>query len=131
MRLPVRAVETLRPWFPGLDIERVRVVAHGPVCWFVRAVLRKGAMTVAPFVFLGTRRYEPDDPGFLALLAHEVKHIEQFHRYGHARFLFKYFWDMARHGCRYSPHLPLEAEAYELERRFLASLAEGEGTSPL
>lgn len=131
MRLPSRVLIALRPWFPGLELERVRVVAGGPVCWFVRTVLRKGAMTVAPFVFLGTRAYEPDDPAFLALLAHEVKHIEQFRRYGYVRFLVRYFWDLGRSGFRYSPRLPLEAEAYELERKFLASLSaqRGPGTA--
>jgi|FaiFalDrversion2_1042247.scaffolds.fasta_scaffold37345_1 hypothetical protein len=123
VRISPREAEVLRPWFPGLDVAQVRVVVGGPVCWLVRAVLQKSAMTVGPFVFLGSRRRDPDDPDFLALLAHEIKHVEQFRRYGYVGFLLKYWWDLARHGFRYSQKLPLEAEAYELERRFRSWLA--------
>ncbi len=130
MRLPPAVAELLQPWFPDLDLSRVRLVQRGPVCWFVRVVLRKSAMTVAPFIFLGDRRRDLADPTFLALLAHELKHVEQFRRYGYVRFLLKYFWDMGRRGFRYSARLPLEAEAYDLERRVLAALSSDEGSRP-
>ena len=115
-------VALLQPWFPGLELGRVRLVRRGPVCWLVRVVLRKAAMTVAPFIFLGTAAYDPADPRFLALLAHELKHVEQFQRCGFLPFLLRYFWELGRSGFRYSSRLPLEAEAYDLERRFLAAL---------
>lgn len=111
-------IEALRPWFPGLPLERVRLVQGGPVCWFVRSVLRQGAMTVYPFVFLGRARYDPVSPRFLSLMAHEMKHIEQYRRYGLLPFLARYLWDLARHGFRYSQRLPLEAEAYALQAEF-------------
>ena len=49
----------LKPWFPDTDIESVRVVTNGPVCWFVRHVLKQGGMTIAPFVFFGEDPYNP------------------------------------------------------------------------
>jgi hypothetical protein len=75
----------LRPWFPDLDLGTIRIVERGPVCWYVRNVVRQGAMTVAPYVFYGRERLDPEDPGSLALLAHELNHVRQYKRFGHAR----------------------------------------------
>ncbi|MFQ5872852.1 MAG: DUF4157 domain-containing protein, partial [Dehalococcoidia bacterium] len=82
---------------------------------FVRVVLRRGAMTFSPFIFLGRSLYDPSSLSSLALLAHELKHLEQYQRYGHLRFLIRYFWDLARNRFRYNRQLPLEAEAYDLQ----------------
>jgi hypothetical protein len=122
--LPQEVAMVLQPWFPKLDLGKVRLVRQGFVCWLVRTVIKKAAMTVSYNVFLGTGSYDPTNPYFLALLAHELKHVEQFQQYGFVGFLVRYFWDLMRNGFRYSPDLPLEAEAYDLERRFLASLIE-------
>jgi hypothetical protein len=104
----------LTPWFPDLDIERAHVVTHGPVCWFVRRVLRQGAMTIAPYIFFGRDEYNPANAGSLALLAHELKHIEQYRSMGHIRFLWTYLRDRRRAGG-YSHELPLEVDAYALQ----------------
>jgi hypothetical protein len=105
----------LEPWFPGFDFARVRLVTGGPGSWFVRSVLRQGAMTFAPFVFFGRDRFDPASASSLALLAHELKHIEQYRRYGHVRFLLRYLRDKARNGFKYSRDLPLEVEPYALQ----------------
>lgn len=107
-------IETLRPWFPDLPIEKVRLVRRGPVAWFVRVVLRQGAMAIAPFVFFGRHTFDPARPVSLALLAHELKHIEQYRQMGHTRFLWTYLQDRRRAGG-YSRDLPLEVEPYALQ----------------
>jgi hypothetical protein len=104
----------LKPWFPDVDIEGVRVVTSGPVCWFVRRVLRQGAMTIAPFVFFGNDRYEPASASSMALLAHELKHIEQYATMGRLRFLFTYVRDRLKAG-EYRRSLPLEVDPYALQ----------------
>lgn len=119
--MDAKTVETLTPWFPGLDIPRVRLVRSGPGAWFVRSVLRQGAMTIAPFVFFGKHAFSPDSPSSLALLAHELKHIEQYHAMGHLRFLWTYTLDRRRAGG-YSRDLPLEVDPYALQAEVLRAL---------
>ena len=89
--------------------------------WFVRTVLRQGAMTIAPFVFFGKHRYDPDSPRSLALLAHELRHIQQYAELGRPRFLFTYMRDRIKAGM-YSRNLPLEVEPYALQEEVQATL---------
>ena len=112
--MEAKLVESMKPWFPALDLDRVRLVHKGPMAWFVRTVLRQGAMTIAPFVFFGKHHFDPDSPRSLALLAHELKHIEQYAAMGHIRFVWTYLRDRRRAGG-YSRDLPLEIEPYALQ----------------
>ena len=116
-----RALEALAPWFPDLDLKAVRLVHSGVMSWFVRSVLRQGAMTIAPFVFFGKHRYDPTSPRSLALLAHELQHIQQYREMGHLRFLFTYSRDRLKAG-RYSRDLPLESGPYALQEEVRAAL---------
>ena len=122
MKIDAATIERLRPWFESIDLEKVRLVHSGPVCWYVRYVIKQGAMTIAPFVFYGRTAYDPTRLGSVALLAHELKHIEQYRRYGHVRFLARYLIALARARFRYSRDLPLEAEAYYLQDEVRAEL---------
>jgi hypothetical protein len=116
-------VETLlRRWFPDLDFGRVRIVERGPVCWYARHVVKQGAMTIAPFIFFGRTKYNPCDARSVALLAHELKHVEQVRRIGRVRFFARYLWALARSRFRYSRELPLEAEAYALQATVLGPI---------
>jgi hypothetical protein len=123
MRIDANTAETLKPWFPELNLQSVSLVQGGPICWLVRHVLRQGAMTFDPFVFYGRARFEPAQPRSLALLAHELKHVEQYRALGHAGFLARYLMDRARNGFRYGRELPLEKEAYDLQDEVLRALA--------
>jgi hypothetical protein len=125
MKLDQRTIEILQPWFPYSAMRNVRIIQAGPVCWFVRNVLRQGAMTISPFIFYGRARFDASSPSSLALLAHELKHVEQYRRYGHVLFLIRYFSDMARQGFRYSRALPLESEAYGLQDQVRERLRRG------
>jgi hypothetical protein len=119
--LDERAVESLNRWFPDLDLKRVRLIHSGPVSWFVRTVLRQGAMTIAPYVFFGKHRYDPASPRSLALLAHELHHIRQYKEMGHVRFLYTYMRDRLKAG-EYRRDLPLEAGPYALQDEVRAVL---------
>jgi hypothetical protein len=109
-----RAIAALRPWFPDLDFTHVHLVHSGPASWFVRVVLRQGAMTIAPYVFFGKHRFDPSSPRSLALLAHELRHIEQYAKMGRLRFLVTYARDRIK-ARKYSRDLPLEAGPYALQ----------------
>lgn len=78
-------------------------------------------MTIAPFVFFGKHRYDPTSPRSLALLAHELQHIQQYREMGHLRFLFTYSRDRLKAG-RYSRDLPLESGPYALQEEVRAAL---------
>lgn len=116
---------TLRPWFPDMELERVRLVHSGPMSWFVRSVLRQGAMTLSPFVFFGRHDYDATSPRSLALLAHELLHIRQYRDMGHVRFLFTYMRDRIKAGS-YSRDLPLEQPAYALQAEVRETLEHGD-----
>jgi hypothetical protein len=122
IRIETSTITTLRRWFPEPDLQRVRIVRGGPVCWYVRYVARQGAMTIAPFVFYGRERYDPSTPRGLALLAHELLHVQQYRAYGHARFLLLYLRDLARARFRYSADLPLERPCYNLQAQVRETL---------
>jgi hypothetical protein len=124
MKLDATTIETLRPWFPTLAVDNVRVLQGGPVSWFVRVILRQGAMTIDPFVFYGRSRLNPSSPSSLALLAHELKHVEQYRRFGRLGFLLRYLRDLARNRFRYARDLPLEAECYALQAEVREALQE-------
>lgn len=113
-----------------MPLDGVRIVTAGPACWFVKHVLRQGALTFSPFIFFGASPYDPDDSDSVALLAHELKHVEQYRRYGRAGFLLRYFRDLAGRRFRYSTDLPLEREAYSLQDDVARRLARGESGPP-
>ena len=58
--------------------------------------------------------YDPHTPGGLALLAHELKHVEQFQKAKLVKFYAHYLRDYAR--FKYGKHIRYEAEAYGLEK---------------
>jgi hypothetical protein len=122
MRVDALTTSRLQPWLPSVSIGEVHIVSSGPVCWFVRHVLKQGAMTIAPYIFYGRAHFDPTSISSLALLAHELKHVEQYRAMGHVRFLARYFRDLAGNRMRYSKELPLEAEAYALQARVLVAL---------
>ena len=115
MKIDAETAQTLQPWFPDFDMQRVTLVDAWPFNALVKNLLRQGAMTVAPFVFYGKASFTPGDARSLALLAHELKHIQQYRRMGYLGFLRRYFLDKARNGFEYSKTLPLEKEAYDLQ----------------
>ncbi len=109
-----RAAVALKPWFPDLDLDRVRLVHTGPFAWFVRSILRQGAMTMPPYIFFGRHAFDPTSSRSLALLAHELEHVRQYREMGYLRFLITYGWHRLKAG-KYSRNLPLESGPYALQ----------------
>ncbi|HLF77374.1 MAG TPA: DUF4157 domain-containing protein [Dehalococcoidia bacterium] len=122
MKLETGIIDKLQHWFPEMALDGVHVVTSGPVCWFVRNVQRQGAMTFAPFIFYGRDPFDPISPRGIALLAHELKHVQQYRELGHFAFLATYLLDMVKARFKYSRDLPLEAPAYALQRQVRESL---------
>ena len=80
-----------------------------------------GAITLGHTIhFRLLDNYDPHVPWGLALLAHELKHVEQFERDGWLQFYAKYVWAYVFHG--YGESVPFEAEAYEFQRQVQAHL---------
>ncbi len=100
----------------------VTLVDAWPLNAVVKNLLRQGAMTIAPLIFYGKASFNPQDPRSIALLAHELKHVEQYRAMGHFGFLMRYFRDKARNGFEYSKTLPLEKAAYDLQTEVLEAL---------
>jgi hypothetical protein len=85
-------------------------------------------MTISPFVFFGKHKYDAESPRSLALLAHELRHIQQYREMGHVRFLYTYMRDRLRAG-EYRKDLPLEAGPYALQDEVRAELESGPGST--
>jgi Domain of unknown function (DUF4157) len=122
MKIDAETAKRLQHWFPDLDMQRVTLINAWPMNAFVKDVLRQGAMTIAPFVFYGKAHFTPGDSKSISLLAHELKHVEQYHSMGYLGFFKRYFLDKARNGFEYSKTLPLEKEAYDLQAEVLKEL---------
>lgn len=122
MKIDAETARKLHRWFPDLDMQGVTLVNAWPMNTLIRNVLRQGAVTIAPFVFYGKASFTPGEPSSIALLAHELKHVEQYRRMGRLGFLQRYFLDKARNGFEYSKSLPLEKEAYDLQAEVLEEL---------
>ena len=122
MKIDAETAKKLRPWFPNLDMQSVTLVNAWPTNVLLKHVLRQGAMTIAPFVFYGKGSFNPDSDTSVALLAHELRHIEQYRSMGYLAFFRRYFLDKTRNGFAYSRSLPLEKEAYDLQVDVLKGL---------
>jgi Domain of unknown function (DUF4157) len=122
MKIDAETARKLHRWFPDLDMQSVTLVNAWPMNALVKKVLRQGATTIAPFIFYGKATFTPGDPKSVALLAHELRHIEQYRSMGYFSFFKRYFVDKARNGFEYSKSLPLEKEAYDLQADVLEEL---------
>lgn len=122
MHIEPQVAEAVRPWHPDLELARVSLHDSGPIAWFVRNVVRQGAMTLGHRIYLGRSTFDPHNAHSLALLVHELQHVTQVERLGLIRFFAKYAWALARNRFRYSHDLPLEAEAYAVQAAALGPL---------
>ena len=106
-RIPACAVNMLaRPeWFADPEIvTRVQLTEASRIARFISS--KRFAGTGVSAITLGhtihirkPERYNPHTPSGLALLAHEIKHVEQYEQHGPLGFYTRYLWDYARsHG---------------------------------
>jgi len=107
--LPDRARNLLAPYFPELDLDRVRIKDGLP--WYVP--MRVAAYTDRYSIYFARGAYNPDSLKGLALIAHELAHCAQYKRHGTWRFRVMYLWSSLVNLLR----LPSFAHAY-LHNRF-------------
>jgi len=122
-RLPQDAIESLKwkEWFPDPSVvDRARAVIL-PFCPRYIAMRRRAITLGHLIIFTKRRYYDPCSPQGLALLAHELKHVEQYRREGLCRFLWRYFSHWLKVGYDLERH-PYEREATEFEARVRAQL---------
>ncbi len=115
-RTPMPALDRLRPFFPDLPLERVRLRlgAHLPIA------KNMSAITLGWTVYL--RQSELDLGRFqdIELLAHELVHVRQYAKLGRLRFGARYGAGVLEGG--YWEH-PMEQEAYGFTAANAAELA--------
>lgn len=118
--LPECCIRVLgRPgWFDPALIQTVRLSLANS---FVRAIQRLAGMPIAAttigttIYFRELQYFDPHSPGGLALLAHELRHVEQYlEQGGVVRFSFWYVLGFLRGG--YGTGITFEAEAYRIEQ---------------
>jgi hypothetical protein len=134
---PTCAVSVLarREWFDDPEIvTRTRLAEAKGISRLLSSKFFAGqriaAITLGQTIyFRELDQFDPHSIEGLALLAHEIKHVEQYRKKGFIRFYAKYIWDyIIRRG--YGEQLTFEAEASELQRQVRAHLIQEFGSNP-
>jgi len=123
--LPQDAIENLKrkEWFPDPSVvDRARAIIL-PLCPRYIATRRTAISWGHFIIFTKPRYYDPCSIQGLALLAHELKHVEQYEIAGRLRFLWRYLREWLKAGCDLDRH-PYEREAYALQERVKKRLKE-------
>lgn len=124
-QLPQDAIENLKrkEWFPDPSVvDRAQAVIL-PFCPRYIASRRRAITLGHLIIFTKPRYYDPGSIQGLALLAHELKHVEQYETWGIFRFLWRYLKEWLKVGYDLGRH-PSEKEAYDLEKRVKKRLKE-------
>ncbi len=115
--LPEEVVALLTPFFPGFDLSRIRVREGIPRYLFGDPI----GYANRHKIYFAPGAYRVDTIEGLALIAHEVAHCLQYHRYGAWRFRARYLAAYFKNRLRGMNHLrayrsiPFEIEAREVE----------------
>ena len=130
--IPDDAVRALAPFFPPetLAAARVAIVPRIPLSRMLRIARRLGISAVDADRLLGITYLDtivvPErraGPVPLSTLFHELVHVEQARQLGVRRFVERYVRGWLENGRKYAA-IPLERDAYALERRFRAAPGE-------
>jgi len=123
--LPQDAIENLKrkEWFPDPSVvDRARAVIL-PFCPRHIAKRRRAITLGHLIIFTKPQYYDPCSIQGLALLAHELKHVEQYRREGLLRFLWQYLSHWLKVGYDLDRH-PYEKEAYDFQKQVKKRLKE-------
>lgn len=126
--LPLEVQQLLAPFFPGLELSRVRI--HEGIPRYVSrfAAAEPIGYTDGWRIYFAPGCYRVDSPQGLALIAHEIAHCRQYHELGkwsfRAKYLAAYFQNRRRGMDEKTAYaqIPFEIEAREIERNVLAML---------
>jgi hypothetical protein len=122
LNLDKQFVALLKEGFPLLDLERINIRTSGIIIPLLRA-LHGAGMTLGHQIFILPEYYNPKTLQGLSLLAHELKHVEQYERLGYIHLAARYVIDFIKNDFRYGENLPLEKEAFEMERKVINNYA--------
>jgi hypothetical protein len=106
-------------WYtdPGMVRRAKLKLASGLAAFLSSERFSKGktkAITLGKTIhFCGADQFQPHSAKGLALIAHELKHVEQYEKFKFVKFYAKYIWSFIRHG--YGKEIDIEATAYALE----------------
>jgi predicted SprT family Zn-dependent metalloprotease len=125
--LPEDVVALLTPFFPELDLSRIRV------CEGIQRYVRGGPAGPVGYadrykIYFAPGVYHVDTIEGLALIAHEVAHCLQYQRHGAWRFRARYLAAYFKNRLRGMSHLkayrsiPFEIEAREAEEQVYRAL---------
>lgn len=126
--LPLEVQQLLAPFFPGLDLSRVRIHEGIPRYVSIAAAAEAIGYTDGWHIYFAPECYRIDSPESLALIAHEIAHCRQYHELGKWRFRAKYlaaYFQNRRNGMDAKTayaQIPYEIEARQIERKVLAML---------
>ncbi|HEX8088071.1 MAG TPA: DUF4157 domain-containing protein [Blastocatellia bacterium] len=116
----------LAPYFPELDLECICIREGIP--WYV--MMNAIAYADRGRIYFAPGRYDPDSPGGIAIIAHELAHCAQYKNHGVWRFRLLYVssWlaEFLRHRSldqAYSRNR-FEVAAREVEERVFADLCD-------
>lgn len=122
--LPEEVVALFAPFFPGLDLSRVRV--HEGIPRYV--VANPIGYADRCNIYFAPGAYRVDTIGGLALIAHEIAHCQQYQRHGTWRFRARYLAAYFKNRWRGMDHLkayrniPFEIEARDIEAEVYRAL---------
>lgn len=123
-RLPPHVKALLAPYFPGLDLDAVRILDGIPPYVLMNA----DAYTDHHKLYFAPGKYDAETPEGIALIGHEVTHYRQYCSYGTWRFRAAYggCWAREMIARRSWEHAyfwnPFEVEARAMERRIYEDL---------
>ena len=100
---------------PTLNFARVRINTSGFSTRILNRIHAAG-VTIGHYIFVTPQYSNFKSLQSLAVIAHELKHVEQVERLGFIHNALSYTREFALHGFKYSMDLPLEKEAYDFER---------------
>ncbi|HXG94188.1 MAG TPA: DUF4157 domain-containing protein [Blastocatellia bacterium] len=86
-KLPERARELLAPYFPEINLEKVRIWPNG-IPFYVP--MKAAAYTGRNRIHFARGVYDPRSYEGLALIAHELTHVAQYEKHGVWRFRLMY-----------------------------------------
>lgn len=145
-RLPQEAKKILQEWYPDLNLEEIKLKENTLVGAVFAEVFSAAAITIGKTIHLTKYSWldwqNPMKPDGLALLIHELKHIEQQKKMGALRFYFQYIvidfprcflvycWQKKTLNfikalkAKYEWKLPLEEPAFAIGKEFLRKTEE-------
>lgn len=126
--LPLEVQQLLAPFFPGLELNRIRIHEGIPRYVLLLAAAEPIGYTDGWQIYFAPGFYRLDTPEGLALLAHEIAHCRQYQELGKWQFRAKYlaaYFQNRRYGMDAKiayAQIPFEIEARQIERNVLAML---------